>query len=312
MTGYEQLREGAAWLDLSNRSETLATGEDRARLLHAMTTNDIQRLTEGQGCYVFFLNAQGRILADANVFNLGESLLLDSEPELGQKIREHLDKFIIADDVTLGAEDGRWAIIGIEGPGSGEIMQKLGAPVPEEQWGSAVWGEGFVARVSVTGADGFRLFVPPPQMRQITGQLTAMGLVEADAEAIKTVRLENGKPRYGEDISERYLVQETNQMQAISFSKGCYLGQEIVERVRSRAQIHRVLTPVRIRSKEASAPGTKLTVEDKAIGEITSAAFSPAFGETVALAYIRVEQVQAKKEMAISGLEHPVTAYIPQ
>lgn len=311
MTGYELLRESAAWLDLSSRGETLATGEDRARLLHAMTTNDIQRLSAGEGCYTFFLNAQGRILGDANIFNLGESLLLDSEPELGNKIREHLDKFIIADDVTLTAEEGRWEIIGIEGPASEEKVKELGAPFPQNEFGISTWADALVAKVSMTGGPGFRLFVPPAQKQSVVAKLAEARVVQADSEAIKTVRLENAKPRYGEDITERYLVQETDQMHAISFAKGCYLGQEIVERVRSRAQIHRVLKPVRIATKEAPAPGTKLSIDGNNVGEITSAAFSPAFGEVAALAYIRVEQVQAKKDMVVGGLRHEAIAYLP-
>jgi folate-binding protein YgfZ len=142
-------------------------------------------------------------------------------------------------------------------------------------------------------------------------QLQAAGLHQADRIAIKTVRLEHGRPRYGEDISERYLSQETNQTHALSFRKGCYLGQEIVERVRSRAQIHRMLSPIRVRSKNPPEPGTKLSVDGKDIAEITSAAFSPAFDEVAALAYVRVEQLHAKPEMVVSGSEPVVTAYIP-
>src|SRR6476659_7348186 len=99
--GYQALRESAAYLDLSKRGKIFVTGEDRVRLLHAMTTNHIQQLQAGQGCYAFFLNAQGRIVADVNVFVLPDRLLLDVEPELREKVYQHLDKFIIADDATL-------------------------------------------------------------------------------------------------------------------------------------------------------------------------------------------------------------------
>src|SRR5262245_28067384 len=99
--GYRGLREHAAWLDLTGRGKIRMTGEDRARLLHAMTTNEIQKLHSGEGCYTFFLNAQGRILADANVLCLPDHILLDTEPETRQKILDHLEHFIIADDVTL-------------------------------------------------------------------------------------------------------------------------------------------------------------------------------------------------------------------
>lgn len=115
------------------------------------------------------------------------------------------------------------------------------------------------------------------------------GVEEADAEALRVVRLENGYPRYGEEITERFLPQETGQMHAVSFQKGCYLGQEIVERVRSRAQIHRRLLPLRIAGETTPAPGTKLQAEGKDAAEIVSAAYSPALGEVVALAYVRID-----------------------
>src|SRR5690348_16687264 len=130
MTGYDSLRSSAAWLDLSARGKIRMTGEDRVRLLHAMSTNDIQRLENGQGCYAFFLTAQGRILADAYIYNLGESLLLDTGPETTQKLMEHLDRYIIADDVTLTDESAELAAIGIEGPESEIVLSKLGIPVP--------------------------------------------------------------------------------------------------------------------------------------------------------------------------------------
>lgn len=308
MTGYESLRESAAWLDLSDRGKIRMTGEDRVRLLHAMCTNDIQQLSSGRACYAFFLNAQGRILADAHVYNLGESLLLDTEPEITAKLLEHLDKYIIADDVTLTDETAALAAIGIEGPESETVTAGLAAPAPAAPGAIAAWQGGFVAAASVTGVLGFRLFLPAEQKANIVEKLSAAAVAEADSEAIRIVRLEHGKPRYGEDITDRYLVQETNQLQGVSFMKGCYLGQEIVERVRSRAQIHRVLMPLRIHSTIAPGPGTKLTVDDKEAAEITSAAFSPALDEVAALGYVRVEQAQNKGRMRVSGSEPPVEA----
>ena len=286
------------------------TGEDRVRLLHAMSTNDIQRLENSQGCYAFFLTAQGRILADAYIYNLGESLLLDTEPETTQKLMEHLDRYIIADDVTLADESAELAAIGIEGPESELVLSKLGIPVPVGPSAVASWQNQFVAAVSATGALGFRIFTSAGEKAALIGRLAAVSVVKADNESLNVVRLEHGKPRYGDDISERYLVQETNQMHAVSFNKGCYLGQEIVERVRSRAQIHRILMPVRIHSSLPPAPAAKLSMEGKDVAEVTSAAFSPAFQETVALAYVRLEQTQTRPEMTVSGTEPPVFATI--
>src|SRR5689334_16907618 len=137
MTAYEALRNNAAWTDLSARGKIRVTGEDRARLLHAMSTNSIQDLAFGEGIYAFFLSAQGRILADAYIYNIGESHLLDTEPEITGKLRDHLDRYIIADDVTLDDETAQWAEIGLEGPSFREPALALGISVPQKKFSIA-------------------------------------------------------------------------------------------------------------------------------------------------------------------------------
>ncbi len=311
MKSYEALRTAAAWIDLSARGKIRVTGEDRARLLHAMTTNDIQHMQPGDGLHAFFLNAQGRILADAYIYHLGESFLLDTEPEAASKVLQHLDKYIIADDVTLEDQTAIWKAIGIEGPASAEAVEALGLPVPVLDYHVANFDNGFTARTAATGPMGFRVFVPVAELAALIEKLAAAGIPEADPEAARTVRLENGRPRYGDDITERYLTQETQQMHAVSFTKGCYLGQEIVERVRSRAQVHRHLMPVRIQSTAPPAAGTKLKSDGKDAAEITSAAYSPALGEVVALAYVRTDYQAPKTALTVDSTEPPVAAYIP-
>ncbi len=283
MTGYEALRDRAAWMDLSSRGKIQLTGEDRARLLHAMSTNHIQQLMPGTGCYAFFLNDKGRVLSDANVLCRPDFFLLDVEPESRQPLYQHLDRYIIADDVTLEDVTDLTATIAIEGPQAAQVMERAGAPVPEAEYSSLEWGDALVARLNSTGSDGFFIFTPTAQKAALISRLEGSGAEPADAQAARVVRLEHGKPRYGEDISERFLAQEANQPQALHFSKGCYLGQEIVERVRSRGQIHRVLKPLTLEAKDPPAPGTKF--EDAS--EITSSAYSPALGKVVALAYVR-------------------------
>jgi len=136
MQGYYELRGGAAWLDVSRRGKIRVAGEDRARLLHAMTTNHIQQLTPGTGCYAFFLTAQGRILANANVLCRHDSFLLDIEPETLQKLLEHLDKFIIADDVTLEDVTPTLSTIAVEGPKSPDVLAAAGAPADSPRFRS--------------------------------------------------------------------------------------------------------------------------------------------------------------------------------
>lgn len=297
MTTYEALRAGVAYIDVSTRGKLKLTGEDRARLLHAMSSNDVNHLEPQQALYAFFLSAQGRILADAEIYNLGDSIWLDTEPQLGPKLRDHLDKYIIADDVSIDDETDPYAAIELNGPGFLAAAARLELPVPESKTKLTSWRGGFIARVSSTASDGLRIFLPVAQKPELLQRLDSHNIPAATPEDAELVRIENGIPRYGHDIGERYLVQETGLLDAVHTNKGCYLGQEIVERVRSRGQVHRHLSRIRIAGSTAPAPGTKLTGEGKDLGEITSAIYSPALGEVAALAYLRTEAVATRPEL---------------
>lgn len=274
---YTALRESAAWRDLSARGRIRITGEDRARLLHAMSTNHVQGMQPGDVLYTYFLNAQGRIIADANLLCFEDHLLLDTEPELRTMLYEHLDRYIIADDVTLEDVTESMDCVSMEGPEAAAVLKRLDAPVPEMANSWLAWGDRIVARMDTTGAGGFTLYGPRP----------ALDIPQASDEEARTVRIENGRPRYGEEITERYLVQEASQMHAIHFSKGCYLGQEIVERVRSRGQVHRLLRRVEIEGVDIPEPGTKLTKDGQPAAEIATAVYSPALHKVIAMAYVR-------------------------
>jgi tRNA-modifying protein YgfZ len=308
--GYNALRQAAAWRDVSTRGRLHISGEDRARLLNAMTTNQVQGLRPGQGCYLFFLNAQGRILGDANLFCFEDHLLLDTEPETRQKLLEHLDRYIIADDVTVEDVTETTAAIAVEGPQAETMLRVLGAEPPSDphswtSWDQRTSGARTIARVSATGSECFCIFLPAEEKRGLLAQLaclTPMGIPEATPDDARTVRIEHGRPRYGEEITERYLIQETGQLQAVNFSKGCYLGQEIVERVRSRAQIHRLLQRIEIDTAEVPAAGTKLASGEAEAAEIASAAYSPALGKVVAMAYVRVPFANPGTELSWGGV----------
>jgi len=181
--------------------------------------------------------------------------------------------------------------LALQGPKAEAVLATVGAPVPDGTYSHSEWRNRRVARL---GAISFFLFTPVAEREQLAQELDSAGAVGADAEAYRVVQLEQGIARYGADFSDRFLAQEANQPSALHFQKGCYLGQEIVERVRSRGQVHRMLMPIEIDSTEAPAPGTKFPW-----GEITSAAFSPALGKVAALAYVRTE-------LAIAGTELPL------
>jgi folate-binding protein YgfZ len=197
------------------------------------------------------------------------------------------------------------ATIGIEGPHAAAILERLGAPVPEADYATRAWSGMTVARVSSTGAGGFFVFLNPAKRGDLIAAIEAEGIAEATPDDARTVRIEHGRPRYGEEITERYLVQETAQLQAVSFSKGCYLGQEIVERVRSRAQIHRVLRQVEVDMPEPPVAGGKLKSADGQAdgGEIASAVFSPALGKVAALAYVRTQFAEPGTELRLGDVK---------
>ncbi|MEO8592567.1 MAG: hypothetical protein ABI759_04525 [Candidatus Solibacter sp.] len=284
--GYEALRHRAAWLDLSARGRIVVRGRDRARLLHNITSNEVKKMTAGSGCYAFLLNPQGRIQADLCLFGFDDRMLIDTEAELREKAFLHIKRFIIADQVELEDVTETLGSIGLEGPGAAAMLAELGAPVPPADYAHIEWEGATVAAVTVTGQPGVRIYGTPERMTAIVRQVEAAGAVAASAEEARLVRIENGKPRYGEEIRDTSLPQETQQMHAVSFNKGCYLGQEIVERIRAQGRVNKKLTRVVLEGSEVPVAGTKTTV-DGAEAEVMSAVQSPETGSVVALAYVR-------------------------
>src|SRR5579884_881100 len=196
MTAYEALHNGAAWCELEGRGKIRMAGEDRARLLHALCTNHIQELKPGEGCYAFFLNAQGRILADANIFCREDDFLLDTEPETAAKLLAHIDHYIIADDVTLEDLTGSLTTIAVEGPRAPETLQAIGAPALDGGYTNAVWGACTVAHASSTGQPGAFLFAPPAERDRLVRSLESAGAIAATSADLRVVRIENGRARY--------------------------------------------------------------------------------------------------------------------
>lgn len=282
--GYEALREGAALIELPARGRIRATGEDRKRLLHAMTTQHIQEMEPGQTRYAFFLNAQGRIQADVWIYAGDDFLLLDVEPEVRERVWAHLDKFIIADDVTLEDVTESTTEIAVEGPKAEALPRR-----------------GLVLAASASGQPGFRMVLPRDEAAAALEELSAAGAVAATEDDLRVVRLENGVPRFGEDITDAHLVQETQQMQAVHFNKGCYLGQEIVERVRSRGQVNRQLTKLRIAGTVPPEAGAAVTAGAEEAGKLTSAVYSPAEGCVRALGYLRIKFLGPNAALTVGG-----------
>ena len=307
--GYESLMTGAALLDLSKRGRIRVTGEDRARLLHAMTTNHVQQMKPGDGIYAFFLNAQGRILADAYVLCFEDHFLLDTAPESREVVRAHLDQYIIADDVTVEDVTEQTFSFGLEGPKAIDAAARCGMQAPHHRFSHVPAGEFLVAAISSTGLYGIRIYGPVRHKDEAAAMIEATGAIAASGEDAETVRIENFVPLYGCDITEHTLPQETQQMHALHFQKGCYLGQEIVERIRSRGHVNRLLMGFRIESLIAPPPpGTKLILEGKPAGEVTSSA--AANGAVFGLAYVRTQWAKSGAMAEIEG--HAAALFAPR
>lgn len=282
--GYEALRRGAGFLDVSVRGRIVARGRDRARLLHNLSTNEVKKMTPGNGCYAFLLSPQGRIHADLHLLCFEDHFLISTDAALREKVLTHIRRYIIADQVELEDVTAQTAEIALEGPGAAAVLASLNAGNPGADFAHVQWGDVTVAAMSLTGQPGFRLFAPSDQ---VVSQLASAGAKPATEDDIRQVRIENGKPLYGEDIRENTLPQESQQMHAVSFVKGCYLGQEIVERIRAQGHVNKKLVRVEIDTAEPPAAGTKLTADGAEAGEITSAIYSPEFGKVIAMAYVR-------------------------
>jgi folate-binding protein YgfZ len=269
--GYEALRNGAAWIDLSSRVRITARGRDRVRFMHNITSNDVKSMTPGSSCYAFLLTPQGRIQADLYLVAYEEHFLIDTEPELSEKVLQHLRKYKVADQVEFEDVTETTASFGVEGPGA------AGLKIHDAQ------AEG----ISYTGQPGFRIYCADAEKAAVIARLESAGVHTASPEDAAVVRIENGRPLYGIDITDTTLPQETQQLQALSFTKGCYIGQEIVERIRARGHVNRLLERIELDTTDAPAPGTIVTWNGRE-AQVTSTVYSPGLGKVVGLAYVRV------------------------
>ena len=293
--GLNALLDSAALVDVSARGRIRVTGDDRARLLHAMTTNHVQGLKPGEGQYTFFLNAQGQIQADAYVLCFEDYLLLDTEPETRRPVFEHLDRYIIADDVTLEDITEQTFALVLAGPDAHRVAGEAGLGAPNHGFTHVASGDFTIANLP----DGICFYGPAQSKDALIAALTGAGAVEASTADFEAFRIVQLRPRYGRDITERSLPQETQQMQAVHFQKGCYLGQEIVERVRSRGHVNKLLTGFSGDGTEAPKPGDKVIYGGKEDGEVTSA--TAVNGHFYGIALVRAAIAQPGTMVGIDG-----------
>ncbi len=268
MRGYEALRRAAAWQDLSYRGRLRATGEDRARLIHAISSNTVEGLPPGHGTYAFFLSAQGRIQADSLIFIDRDHLLIDCEAKAAAALREHIESYIIMDDVTLEDIAPKTALLALAGPRASDIASALRLSTTEKELTFAQSGDTRVFRSPMPGVS-YWIMVPSAEMPGLVAAMRARGAIEASEREWEAHRVLNWVPRFGVDFGSGNIPHETGQFNAVSFSKGCYTGQEIVERVRSRGRVRRQLVGVELETADIPV---ELTIRHKGkeVGELTS------------------------------------------
>ena len=304
---YVELRSGCGIYDLGWRAKIVATGKDRIRWMNGMITNNIRDLPAGHGNYNFLLNAQGRILGDLYVYHRGDYHLVETARWQAPKLMETLKRYIIMDDVELTDTSDKLTAIGVQGPRAREILRDAGfnfADLEPLQVQDIAWNDIGLSITRMAGdvSQTYEIWVAPANAGAVWDVVIKAGAQPVGTEALEMFRLAAGIPRYGQDISERYLPQETDQMQALNFNKGCYIGQEIVERIRSRAMLHRKLTGLVVDGPPPE-PGAKIQFEGKEMGEITSAVVVPSSSgdRTLALGYLRIEALQTGVELRVNG-----------
>ncbi|MGH9500572.1 MAG: YgfZ/GcvT domain-containing protein [Terriglobales bacterium] len=301
---FATLVSGSGLLDLTARVKLAITGGDRLRWLNGMVTNNIRDLAVGRGVYAFLLNPQGHILADIYLFNRGESLTLDTDQAQLNKLISIFDRYIIMDDVQVSNLSDRVRSVGIAGPEAAPVLHHAGFELPSLQalqFAEVTWQDAAVTviRGDHPGVDWYELWAAPESLPAMRAALNQAGAKPVGNAALDLLRIAEGIPRYGQDIRERDLPQETSQERSLHFSKGCYVGQEIVERIRSRGAVHRKFAGFEV-DGPLPAPGAKVQADGKDVGEITSAAALPlkAGERRLAIGYIRREFAAGKQVQA--------------
>ena len=310
---FAALRERCGVYDLGYRAKISLTGDDRVRWLNGMVTNNVRDLAPGHGVYAFLLNPQGRILGDLYAYNRGESIVVDTDRGQLEKILATFDHYIIMDDVEVKDLSAEITALGIGGPKAHEILTKAGFTIPEMralQIESISWNglDCTLVRTDDEQHPAYEIWLPSTGVRQLWEALVAVGATPVGSEALELQRILAGVPRYGVDIRERDLPQETEQARALNFNKGCYVGQEIVERIRSRGAVHRKFTGFVVNA--LVEPGSKVVAGEKEVGEITSATRVRLANadRVVALGYIRREVGTPGREVLIGAVKAVVTA----
>ena len=316
-TAYQAARQHAAWIDRSSRGRIVVSGNDRASYLQGLLTNDIAALAPGTGCYAAYLTAQGRMISDVWVYELGDVILLSvSDADAKNAVLAKLDQFIFSEDVQLGDVTDAFAQIAVVGPDAPRVVNDLIGTAPPLAEHACVRGEiaggaAIVTRITDAGEPGFDLYIERLRLPLLQEALSAAGVVALDAETADVLRVEAGIPLFHRDMDEETIPLEAGiEARAINRNKGCYVGQEVIVRVldRGHGRVAEKLTGLTISGGAVPAAQSAVTSGDQQVGRVTSAVRSPALHQTIALAYLKRDVLDPGTKVSVSGSEAVVTA----
>jgi aminomethyltransferase len=309
---YRAALEGAVLADEQMVGRLFMRGRDRAALLQRLTSNDIERLKPGQGVATVIPTPIGRIIDLLIVHALEDALLVTTSPGQGPAIFAHLKKNIFFNDqVTLEPAARSHAQFALYGPDAAELLGRLaGVPLADLRLHHTstltILGTTLrIARRAAIGGNSFTLFIPSDGAASVRAAIEQAGAMPIRAETLDTLRIEQGLPAFGRELSQEYIPLETGLLDAVSFTKGCYVGQEIIARMESRGRLAKQLRGLRLAPDVAGAgiaTPTKLLVDGKDAGDLTSVTFSPRYG-LIGLAYVRTAHAEPGTQIGITGSE---------
>ena len=311
---YRSACESAALFDLSTRDQIELTGADRTVFLHNFCTQEIKGLSAGSGGEAFVTNIKGRILGHVLVFVGEECLWIDSSPGTAEGLIAHLDRYLITEDVQVTDRTPEWGEVALVGPGAASLVEGLlpgsgdFSPFQHGHQGGVT-----VRRFDMTPQPCWVLGTAREQLGQLAQRLVDAGAVPGSSKVFNALRIEAGFPVYGVDLTEENLAHEAGRTaRAISFTKGCYLGQEPIARLESMGHTNRELRRLRLVSPDITSSGAIITDPDSGddVGRVTSAALSPVANVGVALAMLRRDACAVGTELNVAFDNGPVTAVV--
>lgn len=311
---YKVVRDGGAGLiDLSLRGLIEVSGTEAIMFLNGLITNDVKNLEDNSWMLAAFPNVQGRLIAFARVLRLGDKFMFDTEAVTTEAVLSNLSRFTLAGDFRVTNLGGETALISVQGAKAADVVHNVfGEEVANIELNRVVSiNNDFIIRATHTAEDGFDVFCNDDDKNALIDSLMSAGATLVGPEAFEVLRIEAGIPRYGVDMNEATVVLETGLDEAVSYKKGCYVGQEIIARIHWRGHVAKKLSGIALEEHGPVKPEDKLkTPEGKDIGRITSVTFSPKLQKTIALGYVRHEHLAAGTEVRIATDEKELAARV--